>query len=58
MSKTTSCRDVGVDCDFTARGNTEKELFDLCERHGKKDRNVESIPRELKEKMRQYIREE
>jgi predicted small metal-binding protein len=57
MSKILSCRDVGVDCDFIARANTEKELFELCEKHAKKSHNMKSIPPDLREKMRQYIRE-
>ena len=57
MSKTLSCRDVGVDCDFIARANTEKELFELCEKHAKKSHNMKSIPPDLREKMRKHIRE-
>ena len=27
MAKIVRCRDVGVDCDFEARGETEKEIW-------------------------------
>ena len=27
MGKKLSCRDVGVDCDFVARGNSEEEIL-------------------------------
>jgi predicted small metal-binding protein len=58
MSKTISCRDAGVDCDFIARADSEEELFKICERHAKKSHDMKSIPPELKTKMRQYIRDE
>ena len=29
MAKVVNCRDVGVDCDFEARAETEEELFHL-----------------------------
>jgi predicted small metal-binding protein len=58
MSKVLSCRDVGVDCDFIARGETEEEIFRLCAEHGRKAHNMKSIPEDLRTKMRQYIRDE
>ena len=58
MSKILSCTDVGVDCDFIARAKTEKELFEMCERHAKKSHDMKSIPPDLREKMRRHIREE
>ena len=33
MSKTLSCRDVGMDCDFTARGETEEEIMQQIKEH-------------------------
>jgi predicted small metal-binding protein len=30
MAKIVRCRHVGVDCDFEARGATEKEVLDQC----------------------------
>jgi len=27
MSKVVSCRDVGVDCDFVAKGETEQDIL-------------------------------
>jgi hypothetical protein len=29
MAKTVNCRDVGVDCDFVAKGETEEELLEM-----------------------------
>ncbi|MEW6441238.1 MAG: DUF1059 domain-containing protein [bacterium] len=56
--KTLSCRDVGVDCDFVARGRTEEEIFRKCEEHARKDHNMQGIPDDLRTKMRGFIREE
>jgi len=58
MSKILKCRDVGVDCDFVARGETEDEVFKLCAEHGRKAHQMKSIPEDLRSQMRQHIREE
>ena len=58
MAKILACRDVGVDCDFVARGETEEEIFRQCARHGKEAHGMEEIPADLIAKMRGFIREE
>lgn len=58
MAKILSCRDVGVDCDFVARGETEEEIFRQCAKHGKEAHGMEEIPPDLRAKMRGFIREE
>jgi predicted small metal-binding protein len=35
MAKTFSCRDVGIDCPYTARGGTEEELMAGIAKHAK-----------------------
>ena len=35
MAKTLKCRDLGVDCPFVARGETEEELMAVVLKHGK-----------------------
>jgi AhpD family alkylhydroperoxidase len=50
-----TCRDVGVDCDFVARGKTEEEIFAKAAEHGKKDHNMMEIPPELVDKCRSVI---
>lgn len=35
MALTLACRDVGVDCDYVARGETMEELMAAAARHGK-----------------------
>ncbi len=49
------CRDVGVDCDYVARGRTEEELFKNAAEHGKSAHNIEQIPPEIVEKVRSAI---
>lgn len=58
MAKILSCRDVGVDCDFVARGETEEEIFRQCAKHGKEAHGMTEIPPDLIAKMRGYIRDE
>ncbi len=35
MAKILNCKDVGVDCPFVARGETEEELMKVVVKHGK-----------------------
>lgn len=58
MAKVITCRDVGVDCDFVARGETEDEVLRLCAEHGRKAHGMTEIPKELVQKVRAAIREE
>ena len=57
MEKGLSCRDVGVDCDFVARGETEEEIFRKAAVHAKADHSMSEIPKELYDKARAAGRE-
>ncbi len=35
MAKTLACRDVGIDCPYVSRGETEEELMANVTKHGK-----------------------
>ncbi|MEE9192699.1 MAG: DUF1059 domain-containing protein [Candidatus Aerophobetes bacterium] len=35
MAKTMACRDVGVDCSYVVRGETEEELMTNVTKHAK-----------------------
>jgi predicted small metal-binding protein len=39
MAKTVSCRDVGADCDFVARGNSEEEIMSQVAEHARTEHN-------------------
>ena len=56
MAKIVSCRDVGVDCDFGARGETEQDILQQCIEHTRKDHDMTEIPAELADKVRGAIR--
>jgi predicted small metal-binding protein len=46
MAKTVSCRDVGMDCDFVAKGETDEDVRQQCAEHARKDHNMTEIPPE------------
>jgi predicted small metal-binding protein len=58
MAKVISCRDVGVDCDFVARGETVEEVLRACAAHGKEAHGMDQIPPELAKKVQAAIREQ
>jgi predicted small metal-binding protein len=58
MSKMISCRDVGVDCDFVARGETEEDILRQCAEHARSAHGMDNLSPELAEKVRSGIREE
>jgi predicted small metal-binding protein len=58
MSKIVSCREVGVDCDFEARGETEQEVLRQCAEHAKSAHGMDEIPADLAAKVRASIHDE
>lgn len=50
------CRDVGADCDYVVRGETEEEFFANASKHAKEAHGMDSIPEELKEKVMAAVR--
>ena len=58
MAKVMKCRDVGVDCDFEARGETVEEILQQCSDHAKVDHDMDPIPPELVEKVKAAIHDE
>jgi len=57
--KSLSCRDAGFDCDYTAQGETDFELFKKSEQHVFDTHGIKKedfIPT-FNEKMRSFIRE-
>jgi len=57
MAKTVNCRDVGVDCDFVARGETEQEVLRQCAEHARTAHGMNEIPPELVIKVQAAIRD-
>ena len=58
MAKVMTCREVGMNCDFVARGNSEEEIMAQAAQHAKQDHGFESIPPEVMEKVKAAIRDE
>jgi len=58
MAKIVRCRDVGVDCDFEARGDTEQEILQQCAEHARREHGMNEIPPDLAMKVRGAIRDE
>ena len=52
MTKTVSCRDVGMDCDFVAKGETEQDILQQAAEHARKEHGMTEIPAELADKVR------
>jgi predicted small metal-binding protein len=58
MAKTMSCRDVGPDCDFVARGETEDEIMGQVAEHARTAHGMDEVPAELAEKAQAAIKDE
>jgi len=58
MAKVLRCRDVGMDCDFEARAETEEELLQKAAEHAEAAHNLKEIPEEVLAQVRAAIRDE
>ena len=58
MAKVIRCRDVGVDCDFEAKGNTIEEVMEKTRKHAREGHGFSDIPPELVDKVKSLIRDE
>ncbi len=58
MSKVLRCKDVGVDCDFAARGNTVDEVLKKASEHAKKDHNIKKVTKDYLDSWRKLIKDE
>ncbi|MEE9324608.1 MAG: DUF1059 domain-containing protein [Dehalococcoidia bacterium] len=58
MAKVLRCRDVGMDCDFVARAETEEEILSKAAEHGQAVHDMKEFPEEVVAKVRAAIRNE
>ena len=58
MSKAYSCRDIGMDCEWKTRGETEGELLRLIGEHMARVHQIIDTPAELLVKVREAIKDE
>ena len=56
MAKQMHCRDLGMNCDFEARGNSEEEVLQQASAHARSAHQIMHMPPELVEKVRGAIR--
>jgi predicted small metal-binding protein len=58
MAKVLRCKDIGMDCDFVARGETEEEILKQAVEHADTTHDMKEIPEEVLAKVRAAIRNE
>jgi predicted small metal-binding protein len=56
MAKELRCRDVGLDCDYQARGNSEDEVLRQAAEHARSVHRIQEMPPELAAKVKAAIR--
>ena len=58
MAKVLRCRDVGMDCDFVARADSEEQILKKAAEHAATSHDMKVIPEEVLSKVRAAIRDE
>ena len=58
MSKILRCRDVGMDCDFVVRGETEAEIMQKAAEHAQTTHDLKEILEAVAAQVRAAIRDE
>jgi predicted small metal-binding protein len=58
MAKVLRCRDVGMDCDFVARADSEEEILKKAAEHAATTHDMKEIPEEVLSQVRASIRDE
>lgn len=58
MPKILRCRDVGMDCDFEVRVDTEEEILQKAAEHAQTAHGMPEIPEEVMAKVRAAIHSE
>jgi len=57
MAKVLRCRDVGLDCDFEARADSEEGIMQQAAGHAKTTHNLQDIPADIAAAVRAAIRD-
>jgi len=58
MSKVLKCREVGMDCDFEAHGETEQQVMQKAAEHAKDIHKISEITPEPATKVKSAIHDE
>ena len=56
MAKELRCRDLGLNCDFEARGDSEEDVLGQASDHARSVHQIPEIPPELAAKARAVMR--
>jgi predicted small metal-binding protein len=57
MSKVLKCREVGLDCNFVVRADTEEEIMKQIAAHANITHGVKDMPEEVIVRVRSVIRD-
>jgi len=58
MAKVLRCSDMGAQCNWVGRAQTEEELFKMAAKHAAEIHGMKEIPKELLAKAKAAIRDE
>ncbi len=56
MTKSFTCSDAGVNCNWSASANNDEELLSKIKEHAKDTHNFNEIPPDLYEKVKRAIK--
>ena len=57
MAKVLKCREVGLDCNFVARADTEEEIMQQIAEHAHTTHGVQDMPEDVVTRVRGVIRD-
>jgi predicted small metal-binding protein len=58
MTKVLRCSDMGAQCSWIGRAETEEELFKMAAKHAAEVHSMKEMPKELWTKAKALIRDE
>ena len=58
MAKVLRCADMGSECNWVGRAETEEDLFKMAAKHAAEAHGMKEIPKELLAKAKAVIRNE
>jgi predicted small metal-binding protein len=58
MAKVLRCSEMGAECNWEGRAETEEELYKMATEHAAKAHGMKEIPKELWEQAKTLIRDE
>jgi predicted small metal-binding protein len=58
MGKILRCKDIGVACDFVARGKTGEEVLKKAAEHARKEHGIKRVTKDYIESWKKLMRNE